>query len=190
MPRKGLNKDAIIDIAIELIEKNGYSNFSMHELAGTLDIKTASLYNHVKNIEEIYSEINCYAVDLLKEVQLSAIEGKQADEAVFALAKAYRMFAKEHPELYKVIMKLPAAQDSRVEENAAQLIDPIMQVLSYYKLNEQQTYHWQRILRSIMHGFISQEAAGFFNHLPVDADTSYQTAVQCFLDGLHAAAKN
>lgn len=190
MARKGLNKKAIINAAIELIEKKGYSNFSMRELADTLEIKTASLYNHVKNMEEIYIEISYYAIDLLKQLQLSAIEGKKADDAVFSLAVAYRLFSKEHPELYKVIMKLPTTKNILLEKNAAQIIEPIMQVLSCYQLSESQKFHWQRVLRSIMHGFISQEESGFFNHLPIEANTSYQIAIQCFLDGLHAAIEN
>lgn len=189
MPRKGLTKRRIIKAAIELIEKKGCSNFSMRELADTLEIKTASLYNHVKNIEEIYTEISYYAIALLRQVQLSAIEGKKADDAVFSLAVAYRMFAKEHPELYKLIMKLPTTKDILLERSGAHIVEPIMRVLSCYELSERQKFHWQRVLRSMMHGFISQEEAGFFNHLPIEANASYQIAIQCFLDGLHATIK-
>jgi hypothetical protein len=28
--------------------------------------------------------------------------------------------------------------------------------------------HWQRILRSMMHGFVAHEEAGGFSHFPID----------------------
>lgn len=186
MAHKGLNKETIIKAAVELIEKDGYGNFSMRALADRLGIKTASLYNHVSSMEELYTEIGLSALRLQKQTQLDAIDGKQRDEAVYALADSYRHFAKEHRELYKVIMGMPRVPNTILQHAAAQIIDPIMQVLTNYDLAEPARMHWQRVLRSIMHGFIAQEEAGFFSHFNVAADESYRFAVRCFLDGLHA----
>lgn len=36
---------------------------------------------------------------------------------------------------------------------------------------------YQRILRSIMHGFAALEAAGYFVHFPVDNNDSYQLSI-------------
>ncbi len=58
-------------------------------------------------------------------------------------------------------------------------------MLSQYKVNEEQIIHWQRILRSIIHGFLTQEESGFFQHYPVSVEISYQAAIRCFLNGLH-----
>ena len=48
--------------------------------------------------------------------------------------------------------------------------------------------HWQRILRGVMHGFVSQEAAGYFSHFPVNLEESYHLAIQCVIDGLNKEA--
>jgi len=186
MGHKGLSKEAVVKAAVKIIEENGYGNFSMRALADLLGIKTASLYNHVSGMAELYTEIGLYALRLQKQTQLDAIEGKEMDEAVYALADAYRCFAREHRELYKIIMGMPKVPNAILEQAAVQIIDPIMQVLAGYDLEEAARMHWQRVLRSIMHGFISQEEAGFFSHFDVDADESYRIAVRCFLDGLHA----
>ena len=42
MPRQGLNRENVIDAAIKLIEEKGYSNFSINELAKSLNVKPAS----------------------------------------------------------------------------------------------------------------------------------------------------
>lgn len=186
MAHKGLDKEAVVKAAVELIEKDGYGNFSMRALADRLGVKTASLYNHVSSMGELYTTIGLYALRLQKQTQLDAIEGKQRDEAVYAVADSYRRFAREHRELYKVIMGMPKGPNTILQQAAAQIIDPIMQVLADYTLEEPARMHWQRVLRSIMHGFIAQEEAGFFSHYAMAADESYRIAVRCFLDGLHA----
>lgn len=189
MAHKGLYKDAVVKAAVEIIEEKGYVNFSMRALADRLGVKTASLYNHVSSMEELYTEIGLYVLRLQKQTQMDAIDGKEMDGAVYALADSYRQFAREHRELYKVIMRMPKVPNTILQHAASQIIDPIMQVLSNYDIDEQATMHWQRILRSIMHGFISQEEAGFFSHFNIDEDDSYRMAIQCFLDGLHAEEK-
>lgn len=64
-----------------------------------------------------------------------------------------------------------------------------MQVLSDYPLDSEQIMHWQRALRSIIHGFLSQEEAGYFCHFPIDSNRSYALAIQCYVDGLNAAVR-
>lgn len=59
-----------------------------------------------------------------------------------------------------------------------------MKVLNDYQLSQKQKMHWQRILRGMMHGFISEEKAGYFTHYPVATGDSYKSAVQCVIDGL------
>lgn len=186
MVRKGLSKEAVVAAAVKLIEENGYENFSMRSLADRLGVKTASLYNHISGAEELYTETGLFALRLYRRLLLESAESAQGDEAVYALADAYRRFARGHRELYKVIMRIPKVPDAVLGEAAAQIIDPVVAALSGFGIDKPDIMHWQRILRSIMHGFVSQEAAGYFSHFDIDADESYRAAVRCFLDGLHA----
>lgn len=177
----------VVAAAIEMIETDGYDNFSMRGLAEKLNIKTASLYNHVESMDEIMAEVGRYAVATLNQEQFSAIARLEKDSAVLALAIAYRNFAKARPELYKVVMSLHKRQNAEVEETAKPITAPFMQVFSGYPLSEEQKMHWQRVLRSIIHGFLSQEEAGYFCHYPINECDSYYLAIRCFIDGLNAA---
>ena len=40
----------------------------------------------------------------------------------------------------------------------------VMQVLADYRISEEHRMHWQRVLRGVMHGFASQEAAGYLEY--------------------------
>ena len=189
MPRAGLNKEIIIDAAIELMEEKGYFAFTMRELAKRLNVKAASMYNHVGNVDEIMAGVGAYSIAALNHMQFSATQGLKRDAAIFALAMAYRKFAKEHPELYKVIMSLHKTEKEIIERTAHPITEPFMRVLSDYPLDREEIMHWQRVLRSILHGFLSQEEAGYFCHFPIDQDRSYELAIQCYIDGLNTAVK-
>lgn len=184
MYHKGVNREIVIQTAVELAEKNGLNTFSMHQLAAELGIKTASLYKHVSGLNDVITELGRYALKLLREEELKVIEGLKGDEAVFAFAAAYRSFAQKHPELYRTILNMQHMSNDALERETVVLADSVMDVLKDYDLNEAERMHWQRILRSIMHGFISHEEAGYFIHFAPDKEDTYLLAIQCFLDGL------
>ena len=185
MFHKGLNKEIIVNTAKELIEQEGVPNFSMRKLADKLEIKTASLYTHIESMEALYTEVGLSALKSQMKELSAAIGEKRRDDSVTILAYSYRKFATEHEELYKIIMQIPTGKDDILKEAAAMTAEPFMKVLNDYQLSQEQKMHWQRILRGMMHGFISEEKAGYFTHYPVAIDDSYKRAVQCVIDGLH-----
>ena len=189
MARQGLTRADVIGAAIEMIESEGLHNFSLRELAGRLHIKAASLYNHIRNMDELYTEIGYYVISELKKVQLDAIAGKQRAEAVKALADAYYRFGKERPELYKVILSLPMVKNDAIHRAGFDIVEPIMSAMAGYRLTREQMMHLQRVFRSIMHGFISQEEAGCFRQFPVDVGDSYRMAVRGFILLLESSEK-
>ena len=50
-------KDEIIQVASRLFNEKGYQAISVRDIAKAMDIKAASLYNHIKSKQEILSEI-------------------------------------------------------------------------------------------------------------------------------------
>lgn len=185
MFHKGLNKEIILEAATELIEQDGFDAFSMRRLAEKLNVKTASLYAHLENMEALFTDIGLAALKNQKDCLLNAIGEQHGDAAVKSLAESYRHFAADHPELYRLIMQMPSGDDLVLKEAAAMTAEPFMRVLADYQLSEIQRMHWQRVLRGLMHGFVSEEQSGYFSHYPVLADDSYKTAILCLIDGLH-----
>lgn len=188
MFRKGLSKELLIESSKELIEESGMAAFSMRALAEKLGVKTASLYAHIESMEALFTEVGLSALHDQKAAQLAAIEGKDGDTAVLALAESYRAFAKAHAALYQLIMQMPMGKDETLRSAAAMTAEPSMQVLQGYAITDERRMHWQRVLRGVMHGFVSQEASGYFLHYPVDLEESYRLAIQCVIDGLHKEA--
>lgn len=188
MFHKGLNREGIVEAAKGLIAENGFGEFSMRALAERLGVKTASLYAHIESMDALFTEVGLSALNDQKAAQLAAIEGKGGDAAVLALAESYRAFAKAHAALYQLIMQMPMGKDETLRAAAAMTAEPSMQVLRSYSVPDERRMHWQRVLHGVMHGFVSQEASGYFSHYPVDLEESYRLAIQCVIDGLHKEA--
>lgn len=188
MPRIGLTKEKVIEAAAALIEEAGVADFSMRALADRLEVKTASLYNHVESMDMLMVGVCTYALELQRQQEMAAIADKTGDEAVFALANAYRSFAKSHRQLYLLTIATAVSCGEYALEPISQcIVEPFLTVLAHTTLTENEKIHWQRVLRGIVHGFVSQEDAGFFAHLPADVEESFHIAIQCYIDGLAQA---
>lgn len=189
MPRIGLSRDRLIAASVELIERRGAANFSMRALAESLNIKTASLYNHVKSMDALFTDVCAYALKMQYTVEMNALAEKTGTVAIFALAQASRQFAKEHRELYRLIMSRAASSHEELSAASQWIVEPFLKALEHSELTQTEQSHWQRVLRGIIHGFVAQEEAGFFAHLPEKVDESFKIAVQCYIDGLAQAEK-
>ncbi|MDD5804874.1 TetR/AcrR family transcriptional regulator [Blautia sp. HCP3S3_H10_1] len=185
MFHKGLNKEIIIESAKEMIEKDGIQQFSMRKLAEKLGVKTASLYTHIESMEMLFTQIGLNALNDQKNCLMDAIGEKHGDPAIEAVAEGYRRFAAEHMELYRFIMQMPSGNNEVLKEAAAVTAEPFMKVLDDYCISDSRKMHWQRIIRGLLHGFISEEQSGYFSHFPVPVKESYDIAIGCVIAGLH-----
>ena len=60
-------------------------------------------------------------------------------------------------------------------------------MLEPWRLDDAQAIHAIRMIRSLIHGFVSLEAAGGFG-IPLDLEQSYDYAITVFIDGLEREA--
>lgn len=187
MPKKGLTRDLIIDTALTLVDHGGPHACSMRELAEALDVKAASLYNHIAGMDDLMGQVGLRAVELRTAAQLDAIRNKIRLEALLALAETYHSFAMAHPHWDRTIMGLQRYLSPVLPQAGKLTLEPIMQVLDGYALSDEQKVHWQRMLRATMHGFCVHEHIGGFSHSPLPVSDSYQLAIRCIHEGLTQA---
>lgn len=172
MAKKGLNRDVIVGAAAALVEQKGLDQITLHELADALGVKTASLYNHLQGMPELSARLTELALTRLMDALHAAMDGRRGMEAFRALGEAYRAFAREQPQLYRAMIRLPQFEDTGLLELKNSFMHLFREVLAPYGLPEETQIHYSRMLRSALHGFVSLEAAGFFRRA-VDADESY-----------------
>jgi len=181
--RAGLDKASVVEAAVKLIDEEGIEQLSLGHLAERLGVRTPSLYNHVAGLPGLKHDLALYCLHDLLDLILRSTVGKSRAEAIFALANAYRAYAREAPGRYALTVQALDPGDQEVQALAQQLVDVVRAVLAPYRLSEEVAIHAIRGLRSIVHGFISLEVAGGFA-MPVDLEASFHWLINLFIAGL------
>lgn len=52
-----MTKERVVEAAAQFIERSGAADFSMRALAESLDIQTASLYDHVESMDALMAAV-------------------------------------------------------------------------------------------------------------------------------------
>jgi len=172
-----------VEAAAKLVDEEGIEQLSLGRLAERLGVRTPSLYNHVAGLPGLKHDLALYCSRELLDRLLRATIGKSRAEAIFALADAYRAYARETPGRYALTQQAPDPGDQVLQATAQQLVDVGRAVLAPYRLSEEEAIHSIRGIRSIVHGFISLEMAGGFK-MPIDLDASFHWLINVFVVGL------
>lgn len=188
MSRKGLTIENIVEAATELINENGFDQFSLRELAARLNVKPASLYNHTSNVAEITLAVGRIALETLGSRLKQASVRLEGKTRLLAIADEYRKYAKENEELYKAILHLPAYEDESIKEESNNIMQHLYEALSDFELCQKEKIQFSRAYRSAMHGFVSLEMSGYFRQ-NVDVDESYHYLMNSLLSGLDGESR-
>ena len=181
--RAGLDQASVVEAAARLVDEEGLEQLSLGHLAERLGVRTPSLYNHVAGLPGLKNDLAIFCARALLDRLLHATIGKAGAEAIFAFANAYRAYGRETPGRYALTLQAPDPGNQQLQAIAQQFLEVGLAVLAPYKLSEEEVIHAIRSLRSIVHGFISLEAAGGFK-MPVDTDASFHWLIALFITGL------
>jgi AcrR family transcriptional regulator len=183
----GITREQLVSVAAELADAHGLDGFTLAQVAARLQVKLPSLYNHVTGLAGLRRELAILGVRQIGERIARAAIGKSGDEAVLALAQAYRGFVLERPGLYAAGVPAPNPDDAEHLALARDVIEIILAVLAPYHLDEDSAIHAVRGLRAITHGFATIEHAGGFG-LALDRDESFLRLVRGYIAGLRGGA--
>lgn len=183
MPRQGLTTETVTAAAAVLAEEIGCENLTLHKLANRLNIKPASLYTHISGIEQLYVLLSDLALKQLGTAMMDVVKGKKRDEAIRAMSVAYRDYAKQNPEMYRMIMKVPHSHSEQLVNAGKNVKAALFELLSQYTADQSKIIFFSRYYHSILHGFISLEQAGFFDDA-ISVDESLSKIVDNFIEQL------
>ena len=183
--RAGIDNAAVLNAAAELVDSQGLEALSLTTLADRLGVRTPSLYNHIAGLPGLRRQLALLGTrDLGARLARAAI-GRSEDDAVVAMARAYREYVGEHPGVYAAGVHAANPDDKELVEAQTEIVDTVARVLSAYGLSGDDAIHAIRGLRSLIHGFASLEVAGGFG-IALDLDESFSRLVGGYIEGLHA----
>jgi len=186
MPRAGLSTAAVVAAAAEIADAEGLDRLTLARVAATAGVRTPSLYNHVESLDDVRRRVALLALRDLADALRDAAVGRAGDDALAAMADAYRAYARRHPGRYAATQRAPAEGDEEMRTAAAGAVDVVVAILRGYGLEGDDAIHAARAVRSALHGFVTLETGGGFG-IPVDLDESYARMVRALARGLRDA---
>ena len=184
MPRAGLTPATVTDAGAALADEVGPAQLSMGLLAERLGVRTPSLYKHVKSVADLIHRIAVQAMNELADAIRDATQGRAGSDALTAAAQAVRTYVKTHPGRYAIGNNArPKGPDDPLTPAANRVLASLSAVLHGYRLDPNQEIHALRMLRSMMHGFASLEAADGFQ-MDTDIDESFKWMIDLVDQGL------
>jgi AcrR family transcriptional regulator len=183
--RRGLSQAVVVDTAARLADQDGFDALTLGAVAMQLGVRPPSLYNHVEGLRGLRRDLALRGVGEMGERLSDAALGRAGEDALVAVAAAYRDYARERPGLYQALQRAPDPGDTELRDAAERLLRPVLAVFAGYGLEGADAIHAARTLRSALHGFVELERLGGFGiDLDLDLDESHRWMVASLSAGM------
>jgi AcrR family transcriptional regulator len=108
-PRLPLSRSRIIDAALVLIDAEGLEALSMRKLGASLGVEAMSLYNHVRNKDDLLGALtDDLFAQILDRYDDSRTPTDTWQDRARSIAHAYWVTARDHPNAFPLVSSKPA----------------------------------------------------------------------------------
>ena len=156
-----LSREVVVNAALTFLDREGWDALTINALANQLGTKGPSLYNHVDSLEDLRRTVRMRVIDDILQMLSTVAAGRTRDDAVMAMASAYRSYAHHHPGRYSAFTRMPLGGDDpefTAASHAAAL--PVIDVLASYGLSGQDAFYAALEFWAALHGFVLLEMTG------------------------------
>jgi AcrR family transcriptional regulator len=165
-----LSRETIVLAALAFLDREGSDGLTINALATQLGTKGPSLYNHVDSLEDLRRAVRMRVIDDILQMLTTVGAGRTRDDAVMAMASAYRSYAHHHPGRYSAFTRMPSGGDDpdfAVASRAAAA--PVIEVLASYALDGEDAFYAALEFWAALHGFVLLEMTGVMDEVDTDA---------------------
>jgi AcrR family transcriptional regulator len=178
-----LSRDSIVNAALTFLDREGWDALTINALANQLGTKGPSLYNHVNSLEDLRRTVRMRVVGDIIDMLNTVGQGRTRDDAVMAMAAAYRSYAHHHPGRYSAFTRMPlGGDDPEFTEATRAAAAPVISVLASYGLDGDNAFYAALEFWSAMHGFVLLEMTGAMTG--IDTDVVFTDMVMRLASGM------
>jgi AcrR family transcriptional regulator len=192
MARQGLTALVIGAEGADLADEIGLAEVTISRVARRLGVKVPSLYAHLAGSEELMLWVAATSLDDLADLVAAELVGRSGQEAVAAYGDAVRRFVQEHPGRYQATRQRVGGEGEAARAALAagrRHSELIAAVLRGYAVEGEDAVHATRLIGAVVHGFVSLESAGAFEHSRPPSEESWQRALAVLADTLSSYAE-
>lgn len=148
-PKFKFKREEIVEAAVNLTRRGGVDAVTARGIASELGVSTQPIFTCFKNMEEAKEEVRIYAEKLCHNYLEKGVE---ASIPFFGFGMAYIRFAKEEPELYKMLFINPDKEgESMLDTLSGIRLIVINSIEKTYRFNEKESKRLFRDLWFVAH---------------------------------------
>lgn len=202
MARAGLSRDAVVELALTVVDDGGprgFENLTLAAVAARAGVAVPSLYKHIGGLPELRRAVALAAVEGLTAALRGAIDSVPApaaqaappstsgsSSALRAAADAIRAYAHATPGRYGATQGASWAHDpeaTQIQDAASRTLVAVADALAPLQVPATHLVDAVRTVRAALHGFILLELDGGFG-MPDDVDQSFRYLVDSLVAAL------
>jgi AcrR family transcriptional regulator len=165
--------------ARRLLEEEGLDGVSMQSVASRVGVQAPSLYKRFASRAELLEGVTEDALADLRAAIEPLVSPGEAKRSLRRIADAYRAFARQNPQAYRLIFTANTTSNLDARLAAAA---PLLRILRE-ELGEPGALPAARTLVAFLHGFITMEQGGLFQ-FGGNIDEAFQFGMTTILDAL------
>ncbi|GEK21281.1 TetR/AcrR family transcriptional regulator [Cellulomonas xylanilytica] len=189
MPRAGLDRATVVDLALAVVDdggSTGFSDLTLAAVAARAGVAVPSLYKHVAGLPALRREVALVCIEEYDAALRSVRADHSGADLVPAMARAIRDVARRSPGRYQAVQGAAWVHDPdahAVREASVRVVDRIADAVAALGIPDDRRIDAVRAVRAAVHGFVVLELDGGFG-MPDDVDTSFDFLVTGLVGGL------
>lgn len=189
MARAGLDKNIIVTGAAQIANEIDVENVTLKLLADNLNIQTPSLYNHIKNLEDLQKELMIYGWNQMAEEILNAVAGVSGYDALEALCHAFYVYAVQNSGIFNAMLWYNKYQNNVMPDSTERIFSIVYKITSSLNIPKETCNHLIRTFHGFLEGFsllVNNTALGN----PSSIDDSFDLSLKVLIAGIKRLETN
>ena len=182
MARADIDKTIIIKKAAEMANEIGLEKVTLKLLANQLNIKSPSLYNHIKGLDDLRKEVMIYGWKQLEERVIEAAVCVTGYDALEAMGRTFYKYATENPGIFNAMLWYNKFQSDETQDATKRFFSVIYKIFSTLNISQKNCDHLIRTYRAFLEGYVLLVNNKAFGH-PLSSEESFEISLQVLKAG-------
>lgn len=183
MTRNNINDEFIIEVSAKLSNEVGLDNLSLKMIAEKLNIKSPSLYNHIKSLEEIKKKIMIYGWKQMEQEMITSAVGVSGYDALRNMCNAFYEYATNNKGIFSSMLWYNKYENNESNEATTKLFNIVFKIMKPLNISDENINHIIRTLRSFLEGFSLLVNNNSFGH-EVSIKESFDLSLEIIMNGI------
>jgi len=189
VPRAGLDRASVVDLALAVVDdggRTGFADLTLSAVAARAGVAVPSLYKHVAGLPALRREVALVCIEQFGDALRAVRQTRSGADLLPASAQAIRDLARRVPGRYQAVQSAAWIHDPdavALRDAGARVVAALSEAVAALGVPDDRRIDAVRAVRASVHGFVVLELDGGFG-MPDDVDASFDFLVAGLVGGL------